>query len=293
MKPAPFEYAAPPTLDDALTILAEKDPDEIKILAGGQSLMPLLNMRLARPELLLDLTRIEELSVVRAVDGGLSIGAMATKRQVEDSSLVRERNPLFFKSTVMIGHPQIRNRGTVGGSMVQADPAAEYPAVAVALGADLVAHGAEGERVMAADDFFITYLTTALEPGEILTEVRIPDLRPGTGWSIQEVARRHGDFAIVGAVAILSLESGRCQDPRIVVFGASDRARRHPEAEALLAGQVPDATLLEAVGAAVADALEDPTEDVHASADYRRDLARVLSVRCLTEALERARGEGS
>ena len=293
MKPAPFEYAAPPTLDEALAILSENDPDEVKILAGGQSLMPLLNMRLARPELLLDLTRIEELGGVRAMESGVSIGALATKRDVEDSNLVRDRNPLFMESTVMIGHPQIRNRGTVGGSMVQADPAAEYPAVAVALGAELVARGPGGERVIEADDFFITYLTTALEPGEILTEIRVPDLPAGTGWSIQEVARRHGDFAIVGAVAMLRLESGVCVDPRIVIFGASDRARRHPEAEALLTGQRPSAEVFESAGQAVAQSLEDPTDDVHASADYRRDLARVLCARTLAEAVERAEGGGA
>ncbi|MDG2048640.1 MAG: xanthine dehydrogenase family protein subunit M [Myxococcota bacterium] len=292
MKPAPFEYAAPPTLDEALAILSENDPDEVKILAGGQSLMPLLNMRLARPELLLDLTRIDELGGISARNGGLSIGALATKRDVEDSALVRERNPLFMESTIMIGHPQIRNRGTVGGSMVQADPAAEYPAVAVALGAELVARGPGGERVIEADDFFITYLTTSLEPGEILTEVRIPDLAAGTGWSIQELARRHGDFAIVGAVAMLRLESGICVDLRVVIFGASDRARRHSEAEALLAGERPSAALFDAAGRAVGQSLEDPTDDVHASAEYRRDLARVLCVRTLTEAVERAEGSG-
>jgi carbon-monoxide dehydrogenase medium subunit len=288
MKPAPFEYAAPNTLSEALSVLADNDPDEVKILAGGQSLMPLLNMRLARPRLLLDLTRLEELEYVREIDGGLAIGAMTTKRAIEESALVRDRNPLFWQATVMIGHPQIRNRGTVGGSMVQADPAAEYPAAAVVLDIELVARGAAGERTIPADDFFVTYLTTSLEPGEILTEVRVPDLRPGTGWSIQEVARRHGDFAIVGAAATLRLEGGRCADPRIVVFGATDRARRYPDAEALLAGQALDESAVERAATQVAESIEDPIGDVHASEEYRRDLARVLARRALVEASGRA-----
>lgn len=291
MKPAPFDYAAPNTLSDALSVLSENDPDEVKILAGGQSLMPLLNMRLARPEIVLDLNRVEELDYVRETDNGLCIGSMTTKRAIEESARVRERSPLFWQSTTMIGHPQIRNRGTVGGSMVQADPAAEYPAAALILDVELVAVGPAGERTIAAEDFFITYLTTSLEPGEILTEVRVPDLASGSGWSILELARRHGDFAIVGAAATLRLDGGRCVDPRVVVFGATDRARRQPEAEAVVAGQAPDAALFEAAGAKVAESIEDPTEDMHASGDYRRDLARVLCGRALTEAAERAGGQ--
>ena len=293
MKPAPFEYAAPHTLGEALSVLSDNDPDEVKILAGGQSLMPLLNMRLARPQILLDLTRVEELDYIRETDAGFAIGAMTTKRAVEESAAVRAGSPLFWAATTMIGHPQIRNRGTVGGSMVQADPAAEYPAAAIALDVELVVRGPGGERTMAADDFFVTYLTTSIEPDEILTEVRVPKHSPGTGWSIQEVARRHGDFAIVGAVATLRLEGGRCADPRIVIFGATDRARRQPEAEAVLAGQTPGEAVFEAAGARVAEALEDPTQDVHASAEYRRDLAGTLTRRALAEAVTRAGGASS
>ncbi|MBW2233662.1 MAG: xanthine dehydrogenase family protein subunit M [Deltaproteobacteria bacterium] len=288
MKPAPFEYAAPDTIDEAIHVISQNDPDEVKILAGGQSLMPLLNMRLARPQLLLDLSRVRELAYIRELDAGVAIGAMTTKRDLEESPLIRERHPLFHQATRLIGHPQIRNRGTVGGSFAQADPAAEYPAVALALDIEIVAQGAGGTRRIAADDFFITYLTTALEPGEILTEIRVPELPAGTGWSFQELARRHGDFALVGATVTLRLEAGRCSDPRIVVFGVVDRATRFAEAEALVAGQPAEPATFERAAAQVAESIEDPLSDVHGSGEYRRDLARVLTQRALVEAAGRA-----
>jgi carbon-monoxide dehydrogenase medium subunit len=288
MKSAPFEYAAPSTIADALQILAENDPDEVKLMAGGQSLVPLLNMRLARPELVVDLGRIADLVFIRETEGGVAIGAMTTKRAVEESELIRQQHPLFWESTVAIGHPQIRNRGTVGGSMAQADPASEYPAAAIALDAELVALGPSGERVIAAEDFFVTYLTTALEAGEILTEVRIPRLPAGTGWSFQEVARRHGDFAIVGAVATLGLEDGAVKDPRIVIFGAADRALRIRTAEQLLVGQGANDETFDRAASAIGDAIEDPLGDIHASEEYRRHLAVVLGGRALRAAAARA-----
>jgi len=292
MKSAPFAYAAPSTLGDALQILAENDPDEVKLMAGGQSLMPLLNMRLARPELVVDLGRIGDLDYIRETAEGVAIGAMTTKRAVEESALVEREHPLFWESTLAIGHPPIRNRGTVGGSMAQADPASEYPAAAIALDAELVAHSAGGERVIAAEDFFVTYLTTSLEPGEILTEVRIPRPVSGTGWSFQEVARRHGDFAIVGAVATLRLEGGVVVDPRLVVFGAADRALRRRAAESLLAGQAPEEAAFAAAASAIAEGIEDPLGDVHASEEFRRHLAVVLGGRALREAADRAASPG-
>jgi CO/xanthine dehydrogenase FAD-binding subunit len=290
MKPAPFEYAAPNTVDEAVALLAKSDEDETKILAGGQSLMPLLNMRLARPKLLIDLSRVEDLAYIRETDGGLAIGAMATKRDLEDSELVKTRHGLLHASTVAIGHPQIRNRGTVGGSMAQADPAAEYPAVALALDIEMVATGPDGERVIPAEDFFITYLTTDLAPDEILTEVRVPELAAGTGWGFDELARRHGDFAMVGAVAVLRLEGGVATDTRIVLFGVADRAIRMPEAEACVNGQAPSAAVFARAGEAVGEAVEDPITDVHGGEEYRRDLARVLTRRVLAQAVERANG---
>jgi carbon-monoxide dehydrogenase medium subunit len=289
MKPAPFEYSAPTSVAEVIELLtAGGDDDEIKLLAGGQSLMPLLNMRLSRPTRVLDLAKVEGLDFIRETDGGLVIGAMTTKRSVEDCEAIKRDHPLFWESTIAIGHPQIRNRGTVGGSMAQADPAAEYPAVALALDMEMVAQGTGGERVIPAADFFITYLTTDLGPDEILTEVRVPRLPAGTGWSFQELARRHGDFAMVGAVVRLRIDDGRCADSRIVLFGVADRAVRMAGAEALLDGSEPTAELLEQVGAKVAEEIEDPVSDVHASGDYRRHLANVLTRRGIEEAVGRA-----
>ena len=288
MKPAPFEYAAPKTIAEALDILGQSDLDEVKLMAGGQSLMPLLNMRLARPSLVLDLNHVEGLDGIREESSGLRVGAMTTKRVLEDSDLVRSQYPLLWESTVAIGHAPIRNRGTVGGSMVQADPASEYPAAALAFDMEFVVMSSAGERVIQAEDFFVTYLTTSIEPGEILTEIRIPRLPPGTGWGFQELARRHGDFSFVGALATVRVESGLCCDPRIVLFGAADRAIRVPAGEACLEGAPPSEASLTVMGDAVFDAVEDPLSDVHASAEYRRDLARVLSKRAMSEAMSRA-----
>jgi CO/xanthine dehydrogenase FAD-binding subunit len=291
MKPAPFDYIAPSSLSEAIALLAKSD-GEAKVLAGGQSLVPLLSMRFARPELLIDLAKIDELKYIRENAGHFEIGAMTSKREVELSPDVRSRQPVLHAATAMIGHPQIRNRGTMGGSMAQADPAAEYPAMAVALDAELVAQGPSGSRSIAAADFFITYLTTALAEDEILTEARIPVLAAGTGWSLQEVSRRHGDFAIVGAVVLLRLEAGRCADTRIVVFGAGDKPLRIVEAEKLVNGEAPDEALFERAGEKVGEAIDEPMSDTHATAEYRRDLARVLTRRGLGEALERAQGAG-
>ena len=265
--------------------------DDVKILAGGQSLVPLLNMRMARPELLVDLNRIAELQYIREEGGWLAIGAMTRKRAVEESDLVRRRQPALLAATQLVAHPQIRNRGTVGGSMAHADPAAEYPALALVLGAELRAVGPGGERRIAAEDFFQGYLMTALEPVEVLTEVRVPVLDPGTGWSFLEVARRHGDFALGGATATVRLDAGGSfSEVRIVLFGVSAAPVRLQEVEQLLLGQSPGEGLFQEAGARASQGLEDPLSDVHASAEYRRNLARVLTVRALDEAVGRAGG---
>ncbi|MFQ5699982.1 MAG: FAD binding domain-containing protein [Myxococcota bacterium] len=288
MKPAPFEYADPTSVEAAVALLRERD-GEAQVLAGGQSLMPLLNMRLARPALLVDLRRVPGLDTVREADGGLAIGAMATKRQVEELALVAARHPMLRVATRLIGHPQIRNRGTVGGSMAQADPAGEYPALAVALDAELVAVGPNGPRSIPACEFFVGALTTALADDEILTEVRLPRVPDGTGWSFLEIARRPGDFAMAGAATTLTLDrDGACSQARIVVFGVAPRPQRVRVAEEVLQGETPSKKLFERAAECVTRELADPLSDVHASGEYRRDLAGVLVRRGLAEALGRS-----
>jgi len=289
MKPPPFEYAAPRSIAEAVALLRTHD-GEAKLLAGGQSLMPLLAMRLARPSLLIDLGRIDGLDYVREEADAIAIGAMTTKTTVERSELVRTRQQLFLEATRLIGHPQIRNRGTVGGSMAHADPAAEYPAAALVLGAKLRVVGEGGERSIDAADFFVSTLTTALEPFEILTEVRVPVLAPGTGWSMLEVARRHGDFAMAGAALTLRLDGGRIASARIVLFGVGPVPVRARAAEAILAGEKPGAAIYTRAAAQVCAGVSEPLSDLHASAEYRLHLAGVLVERALAEAVARAGG---
>jgi carbon-monoxide dehydrogenase medium subunit len=290
MKPAPFEYFDPRSVEEAVSLLREHG-DDAKILAGGQSLMPLLNMRMARPEALIDLSKVAGLDYIRETDGVLAIGATTSKRTVERSELVKSRQPLLHAATLLVAHPQIRNRGTVGGSMAQADPASEYPAVALVLDAELRAVGPDGERTIKAADFFISYLTTALEPAEVLTEVRFPVLTDGSGWAFEEISRRHGDYAMAGAAVTLSLErGGRCRETRIVLFGVGPTPVRALGAEQVVAGEALEPAILEAAGRKASEELDEPLSDVHASAEFRRHLAGVLTRRALTEAMARAGG---
>lgn len=288
MKPAPFEYAAPDTLEEAIALL-EANEGDAKVLSGGQSLMPLLNMRLARPEVLVDLARIPGLDHVREENGELVIGAMTRQRSVEMSPLVREKHPLVLAATLQVAHPQNRNQGTFGGSLAHADPSAEYPALAVALDARFTAVGPDGERVIAAEEFFLTYLTTDLTASEILTEVRLPALPRSAAWSFTELARRHGDYALAGVVSYFTVSSsGACDAARIVLFGVGATPVRARTAEAALLGQKPSALLFEAVGKAALEDIDDPQSDVHASAEQRRALAGVLTGRGLADAARRA-----
>ncbi len=288
MKPALFEYFDPPTLAEAVSLLRQYE-GEARPLAGGQSLVPLLNMRLARPGVIVDLNRIAELDYIRDRDGRLAIGALTRQRAIERSDLVRTRQPLLHAATRFIAHPQIRNRGTIGGSLAHADPAAEYPAVAAVLDAEIVVTGPAGERVIEAKDFFVTYLTTALQPAEIVTEVRVPVLPARTGWSVVEVSRRHGDFALAGVAATLTFDrDGVCSGARIALFGVAPTPLRASASEELLAGRQPDRALLDEAARLAGDAIETPLSDVHASAEYRRHLGRVLTRRALDEATQRA-----
>jgi carbon-monoxide dehydrogenase medium subunit len=285
MKPAPFRYLAPRSVPEALDALRRFD--DAKVLAGGQSLVPLLAMRLARPSVIVDLNRIPGLAYVRAERDALAVGAMTRQRAAESDAIVAKRLPLLRQALMWVGHPQIRTRGTVGGSLAHADPAAELPAVAAVLGARFVVAGRRGSRAVGADEFFTGYLTTALQPDEILTEVRFPYPPAGAGWAFQEIARRHGDFAIAGAAAVLRLDSARrCAEARLAFTGVGPGPVRVPEAEARLSGEPLTDAVLADVHRIVSDAL-DPSGDIHASAEYRKHVAGVLATRALREAAER------
>jgi carbon-monoxide dehydrogenase medium subunit len=289
LKPPPFIYYAPDTIDEALELLREHG-DEAKVLAGGQSLVPLLALRLARPSVLIDLNRIPGMSDISASNGTVIFGAMTRERQAERSELVKQRVPLLADALPLIGHVAIRTRGTVGGSVAHADPAAELPAVALALDATLsVRSAARGERTIAASDFFEGFLTTTLDADEVLTQISFPAARAGTGTSFMEAARRHGDFAIVGAGTSITIEGGVVSDARIVLIGVGQTALRRPDAERLLVGTSGDAASVAAAGAAAAADLE-PASDLHGTSAYRRHVAGVMVRRTLEQAISRANG---
>ena len=288
MKPAAFDYFTPATVDEALALLAEHGGDA-KPLAGGQSLIPAMNFRLARPAALVDLNRIAELSYIRSGRDGITIGAMTRQRAVERSDVVARAVPLLAESLPSIAHPQIRNRGTVGGSIAHADPAAELPAVMLALEARFRAQSATGERSIPVAEFFKGMLETALAPGELLVEIAVPALPARTGTAFLEMARRHGDYALVGVAAVVTLDTkGRCHTARIAGFSVGDGPVLLAEAASVLAGQPPSEELLRAAGDAAATRDVDPPSDIHASAAYRRQLVAVLTRRALARAFARA-----
>ena len=285
MKPPKFEYHAPSTLDEALALLARYNGDA-KLLAGGQSLVPLLNFRLARPAALIDLNRITSLAYIREHDGHVRLGAMTRQRAIEFSPVVARRLPLLREATRWVGHLPIRSRGTIGGSIAHADPSAEYPAVLTALEGEVVARGPKGERTLSSGALFETYLTTTLAPDEILTEVRLPVMGEGAGWAFEELARRHGDFAIVGVAAAVWRSGGRVT-ARLATAGAGGTPQRLRAAEEIVERDGLGAAAIEAAGRRASELVE-PDADIHASADYRRHLAGVLTERALKRAAERA-----
>lgn len=293
MKPAPFQYFAPTSLDQALDLLERYNYDA-KPLAGGQSLVPAMNFRLARPGVLVDLNRVPDLAFVRpGSDGGLRIGAMTRQRQVERDPLVAERAPLIHETMPHIAHPQIRNRGTFGGSLAHADPAAELPAVLTALQGRFRLASKRGQRWLGADEFFVDFFTTALEPDELLVEIAVPPLPARTGWSFQEVARRHGDFAMAGLATLVTLdEQGRVQEARLVYLSVGDGPVTARQAAQVLQGQEPTEEAIQEAAEVAARQDVDPVSDIHASADYRRHLVKVLARRTLRVAVQRARGNG-
>jgi len=290
MKPAPFEYYAPTTVDEALERLAEHGYDA-KVLAGGQSLIPVLNFRLAEPSVLVDLNNISELFYIQpADDGGLRLGTMARHNQVERDPLVAERAPLVHETLPQIATPQIRSRGTFGGSIAHADPAAELPAVSVALNGRFKLRSQNGERWVAAKEFFIGMFATLLEPDELLVEVALPPFPPRTGWALLEIARRTHDFALAGVAVVVTLDNHeRCQDARIVFLSVGDGPVEAHQAQAVLVGREPNSSVIAEAAHLAAYADIDPGNDIHASAEYRRHLAEVLSRRALEKAYERAR----
>jgi CO/xanthine dehydrogenase FAD-binding subunit len=288
MKPPRFDYHAPVTVEEALALLARYGA-EGKLLAGGQSLVPLLNFRLSRPAALIDLNRIPELAYIREDDGRIRLGAMTRQRAIEFSPLVRQRLPLLSEATALVGHLPIRTRGTIGGSIAHADPSAEYPATLVALEGEVVVRGPRGERVVEAGDLFQSYLTTRLGPDEILSEVRLPVMSRGAGFAFEEFSRRHGDFAIVGIAAVVMGERQGCSRARLVAAGAGPVPIRLRGAEEVLEGEGLTEAAIEAAGRLAAE-LVRPDSDVHASADYRRNLTRVLAGRALRRAVARMGG---
>ncbi len=287
MKLPSVEYEAPTTVAEAVGLLAEHH-DQASVLAGGQSLIPLLALRLARPAVLIDINGIAELSGVSATDGLVTIGAMTREYVAEESRTVADSVPLLAAALPLIGHQAIRNRGTVGGSLAHADPAAELPAVARALDAEVVVRGQSGERVIPAAEWFEGYLTTSRRPDELLVQVRFPAAARGTGVSFLEVARRHGDFAIVGLAASLTLSNGAISDARLAFAGLSDVPVRAAAAEDLLAGEGPSTELFDAAARRATEDL-DPPADLHGSSDYRKTVAAALVRRGLRAAADNAR----
>lgn len=289
MKPAAFDYARPDSLDEALAILGDHG-GEAKILAGGQSLVPLLNFRMLRPSILININRVGELAFLRPEGDGLRIGALTRHHTLETSRLVRERFPVVAAAMHHVAHLAIRNRGTIGGSLSHADPAAELPMMAMLLDARIHTRSGAGARVHAAQDFFLGPLTSALEEDEIVTEIELPGLRPGSGWAFEEFAQRSGDFALAAVAAILALDAeGRVSEARLALTGVDETPVRLREIEAEIVGEeLSEARIAEA--ARRARQLVNPNSDLKASSDYRRHLVEALSARVLAAAWTRARG---
>ncbi len=285
MKPAPFAYVDPRTLDEVVEHLT-RHGDEAKLLAGGQSLVPMLNLRLARPSVIVDLNRVTGLDAIVEGEGTLRAGALVRQRALE--RWAASRVPLLAAGLRLIGHAAIRNRGTVAGSIVHADPAAELPALLLCLDGAVVARSRTGERMIAARDLFQGPLMTSLGPDEVVVETRWTLPRAGTGWGLHEVARRHGDFALVGVAALVTLARGVIESARVALFGAGPVPARAEAAERVLAGQTPKATLIEEAGRAATEGLE-PVSDLHAPAAYRMSVARTLTIRALNDAVTRAK----
>jgi CO/xanthine dehydrogenase FAD-binding subunit len=287
MKPPRFLYCAPHILDEALALL-DQNSEDTKVLAGGQSFVPLLNMRLAAPAYIVDINHISELNYIEQEDSYLAIGATVRQRQIERSALMQEKHPLLIEVVKHIGHMQIRNRGTIVGSIAHADPAAELPALLTCLNGEVLAQSSRGERIIKAEEFFTGYLSTALEPGEMLTEARFPWIAPHAGWAFMEIARRSGDYALVGAAAVLTpTPDDLCMSAQIAYLGIAGSPVRGHVVEHILAGTALNDSLLEAAAEAAGELVSDDMSDVHATVEYRRILTAELTRRVLKVAWER------
>ena len=284
MIPAAFDYQAPATIDEALSLLAA-NPDEAKILAGGHSLIPAMKLRLAQPGMLIDIGRIKDLAYIREEGDQIAIGAMTTHYTIESSALLQKICPLLPECASHIGDVQVRNKGTIGGSVAHSDPAGDWPAAIIALNAQMVAVGANGERIINADDFFVDLLTTALTPGEILREIRVPKPSGRFVHSYQKVRHPASGFAVVGiAVAITLGADGACENASVGVTGVASKAYRAAAVEATLKGQKLNADTIAQAAAHATDGV-DANSDLYASEDYRRHLAQVYTRRALQQSL--------
>ncbi len=288
MFPAEFEYHRAQSIQEAIELLGKHE--DAKLLAGGHSLLPMMKLRLAQPSLLIDIGHISSLSGIKAGDGHLSIGALTTHYQVESSDEVKRACPLLSEAEQEVGDVQVRNRGTVGGNLAHADPASDLPAVMLALGAEIRAVGPNGERTITADNFFVDMLTTALEPQEVLTEIRVPTLRPGQGAAYVKHPHPASHYAVVGVAAIVTRDaSGNCTDCRVGITGAGPKAVRAKATEAALTGKPLTPENISEAASHAAEGM-DFLSDSYASEEYRRHLVQVYTKRALTKAAERARG---
>lgn len=291
MKPAPFKYFSPTTLEEALSFTGQYGYDA-KILAGGQSLIPTMNFRLSQPEILIDINPVQELSYINAQDdGGVLVGAMTRASALERDAIIASRAPLITETMPHIAHPQIRTRSTFGGTIAHADPAAELPAVSIALKASFRLQSQSSDRWVPADEFFQGMFMTSLEPEDILTAISIPPMAHRSGCSFLETARQEGDYALVGVAAVVEMDGNdRCADARLVFMSVEDRPVAAVRAAEVLKGQVPSPELF-AAAAEAAQAEIDATSDIHASSDFRRHLVGVLGRRVLKTAFDRALGK--
>jgi CO/xanthine dehydrogenase FAD-binding subunit len=291
MKPAAFDYIAVDTVDAALAALATAG-DDAKIIAGGQSLVPMLNFRLLRPSVLIDINRIGALAFIEETDTHVRVGALTRHHQLETSPIVARHFPILSYAMTYVAHLAIRNRGTIGGSLSHADPAAELPMMTLLLDGELHIASASGHRIAPARDFFRDALTVDLDNGELVTEIKLPKLPPQTGWGFEEVSRRHGDFALAAVGATLHVSDGAIDEARIALTGVGPTAVRVADAESALLGNTITANSIGRAVDAVREAIA-PETDLHASADYRRHIAGVLTARALDAAWRRATKESS